>query len=603
MHWLDLTIIAAYFVGVFSLALALRRRASRSLESYFLGDRSMRWWLLGASGMASNVDMAGTMLAASILMVFGFTGFWIGLRGDIVLIMAFYMVFMGKWTRRSGKMTVAEWMRFRFGPGLAGDLPRLLTAIFNVVFLVWVMAYFGVATNKFFAALLPADLAPINLAGITLTRDAIPVALSTTLILSTMVYTALAGLYGVVWTDVFQGVLILFMALWLSIQALVTVSPEQLAALTGPGWGSLLPTWTLRPPPVGYEELEYLGVALLFYLLKTVIDGLSGAGGYIAQRYFAAPSERDCAYLSLFWIVLMAFRWPMMMAIAVLGLSLAAHWSDPEYAMPVVLQQLTPVGVRGLLVVALLAAAMSTYSGFINAGSSYFVRDLYQAFLRPAATDRELVWMGYGASVVFVMLGLVLAYFTPSINSIWNWLNMGLGAGVLLPNLLRWYWWRLNGYGYAAGAAAGMVVALGLHLLRTELPAWAVTPYATFIWTVAGSLLAIIVVSLATAPAPRALLLEFYRTTRPFGLWGPIAREVAAVERADIRRENARDLVALLLAVPWQLVLFLVPMCLVVRQWGSAAGLAGLLLVLSVGLYFAWLRHIPRAREAHAISR
>ncbi|MDX2197564.1 MAG: sodium:solute symporter [Phycisphaerae bacterium] len=582
MHPIDISILAAYFLAVFAIAFAVRRGAARDIDSYFLGDRSMRWWLLGASGMASNVDMAGTMVIAALLFTFGFSGFFVEMRGGIVLIMAFFLAFTGKWTRRSGKMTIAEWMEFRFGPGPQGQAPRLLAAIFNILFFTWCIAYFAVGSRKFLESFLPWDAQLCSAA----------------LIVIVMIYTAFAGLKGVVWTDVFQGLLVLILAVVISWKAFfATADHAALRALTGDAWMSLTPAWHIDPKP-GYEGLRYLGLAIALYSMKTLIDGFSGAGGYMAQRYFAAASDKECALASLWWIVLMAARWPLMMGIAVLGFTLKDRVADPEMVLPVVIRDLFPVGMRGLLIVGLLAAAMSTYSSIMNAGASYFVKDIYQAFIRREAGDRELVIASYASTIVLAIIGLMLANATESINEVWSWLNIGLGSGLILPNMLRWYWWRLNGWGYAAGAAAGMVIALtqqslkALGLLSGFHEQW--IEIATFAAIIGGSLAAMILVSLLTPPSTPEVLHDFYRKTRPAGLWSPIRATLPPPEQQSILAETRSDFVALLIAVPWQLVLFLLPMAIIVKHWTYAGWLALALLILSALLYQTWLRPILR---------
>ncbi|MBN2448140.1 MAG: sodium:solute symporter [Phycisphaerae bacterium] len=585
MHPVDLTIIAVFFVAMFVVALLLRRRSARNIDSYYLGDRSMRWWMLGASGMASNVDMAGTMVIASLLFLFGFKGFMIELRGGVVLIMAFYLAFMGKWTRRSGKMTVAEWMSFRFGAGLQGSLPRLLTAIYNIVFLVWAMAYFTLAATKFFDALLPTCEVPLG----PLTLILNGTFYSTALIVIVMMYTTLAGFTGVVWTDVLQGGLILFLSLYVSAKAFFAVDAETLRAATDATWQSMVPPWEMDVPK-GYDTFHLFAIGATFYLLKTAIDGMSGAGGYLAQRYFAARDERECGLLSAFWISLMSFRWPLMMGIAVLGFTVREHIDDPELVLPVVIRELMPTGILGLMLVGLLGAAMSTYSSFMNAGSAYFVKDIYQRYLRKTASERELVWVGYVSTIAFVVAGLLLASQYTQINDIWGWINMGLGAGLILPNFMRWYWWRFNGYGFAAGAATGMISAFAQAAL---FPHW--SEFVTFGAIAGASMLAMIVVSLLTAPIPRETLFTFYRTTCPFGLWGPIRRQLAVDEQKRLRAEHRFDVLSLLCAVPWQLALFTLPMMIIIKNWWNAGWLLVILMVLTACLYHVWYRRLSRA--------
>ena len=113
METIDLIIIIVYLLAIVVVGLIMQKKASRDIDSYFLGDRKLPWWVLGASGMASNTDIAGTMINTAFIYALGTKGFFIEIRGGVTLIMAFLMVFMGKWNRRSQVMTQAEWMHFR----------------------------------------------------------------------------------------------------------------------------------------------------------------------------------------------------------------------------------------------------------------------------------------------------------------------------------------------------------------------------------------------------------------------------------------------------------------------------------------------------------
>ena len=129
MSTLDLAIVAFYLLVMVAVGLAVRKKGSEGIDSYFLGNRNVPWWLLGCSGMASNFDITGTMINTALVFVLGISGFFIEIRGGIGLFLAFMMVLMGKWNRRSGVMTFAEWMRLRFGTGWQGSLAQIIAAI------------------------------------------------------------------------------------------------------------------------------------------------------------------------------------------------------------------------------------------------------------------------------------------------------------------------------------------------------------------------------------------------------------------------------------------------------------------------------------------
>ena len=133
MSYLDYGIVIVYLSGIVIVGFLLQKRASTGIDSYFLGNRKMPWWALGASGMASNLDVSGTMINTAFIFALGAMGLFIEIRGGVTLIMAFLMIFMGIWNRRAQVMTMAEWMRFRFGKERQGDIARLIAAVSIIV--------------------------------------------------------------------------------------------------------------------------------------------------------------------------------------------------------------------------------------------------------------------------------------------------------------------------------------------------------------------------------------------------------------------------------------------------------------------------------------
>ena len=142
MTFIDYAIVVLYLLILIGIGIYLQKKASKSTESFFLGDKNMPWWALGASGMASNLDVSGTMIIAALIYAMGMQGFFIEIRGGVVLILAFFMIFMGKWNRRANVMTTAEWMEFRFGSGEQGKAARILAAIAQLTFAIWAISYF-----------------------------------------------------------------------------------------------------------------------------------------------------------------------------------------------------------------------------------------------------------------------------------------------------------------------------------------------------------------------------------------------------------------------------------------------------------------------------
>jgi hypothetical protein len=205
------------------------------------------------------------------------------------------------------------------------------------------------------------------------------------------------------------------------------------------------------------------------------------------------------------------------------------------------------------------------------------------------------MWQSRVSSAVVVVIGMISTYAFSTLNDVWSWLTLSLGAGLLVPQVIRWYWWRFNGYGYAGGVAVGMVLAVLQRILVPEL-----AEMGQFLAVGSGTFVASVAITFATEPTDRDVLRTFYRETKPFGLWDPVRERIDAIDLDAIRAENRRDILSICLAVPWQLTLFLTTMMVVTKAWAIVAVLSVLLLALSVALYFTWYRHLSVSEETSA---
>ncbi len=598
MATIDYTIVIVYLLAMIGVGVYFQRKASSSINSYFLGERGMPWWALGASGMSSNLDISGTMINTAFIFALGAAGFFIEIRGGVTLIMAFLMIFQGKWNRRALVMTLAEWMHFRFGTDKQGDFARLIAAISIIIMTIAMITYFAIGSGKFVAEFLGIP----DFFGLSSQFWA-----ATLMIVLAMIYTVASGLYGVVWTDVFQGVLIMMVIVFICSMAFFQFDLPETFQISVPlrdggfmaldttkdAWTSLWPSWTLEMPEMSaYSIYNLFGIAILFYLVKVTIEGSGGTSQYMIQRFFASRSDRESGLLSLFWTTLLAFRWPFIVAIATMGVVLGSQQGviqDPETVLPVVINQLVPIGIKGLLVAGLMAAAMSTFDSTVNAGAAYWVKDIYHQYINPSATEKQLMSHSRWSSIILVICGLGFMLLINNINEIWGWITSSLGAGLLIPTLARWYWWRMNGYGFAAGTAAGMIAAVVQRIFLPEIPEY----YAFTIATV-SSLVGMIAGTYAAAPTEESVLLEFYKRTRPFGFWGPIRKKIKDETLSQINKENRRDILSTFFAVPWQVVLFLTGMAVILKRWDQFTWLFITLIALSTGLYFNWFRHLSK---------
>lgn len=561
----DYSIVGLYLVFLLGMGLVLRKRASSSSEEYFLGARKMPWWALGASGMSSNLDVAGTMTIVTLLYLLGLHGFFVEFRGGVVLPLAVFLAFMGKWHRRSGVMTTAEWMELRFGKDRGGRAARIVTALTYLVITIGMVVFFLAAAGKFLSELLPFS----------------PVQCQILLLLVASIYTAMSGVYGVVWTDVFQSILILAAVAYVGWAACMAWSPELLSSWPGAQFNSFVPRFASEDLDLSDSALgadySFFGLLLAGWMLKGIVEGLGGSGGsaYMAQRFYAARSDRDCQKIAMLWTLLFAARWPLVLGLVILAAASGINLEDPEKILPQILLTF-PQGFAGLVLAALLAAAMSTFDSTINAGASYVVKDVYEPLRKGRASDKECVRVGYIASVAIVLTGFLLALQVESVVGIWVMIVIHLFPAFLVPFTLRWFWWRLNGAGFAAGIVAGFVVSLAG--LWGWLPSSG-NELATLALTSGVSGVISIFVSMITAPVPEKTLGTFCAKIKPWGWWpGGLG--------AHGRKERPRDLLRLLVAIVWQITTFLLPMGAMLRLWDQVV--PALLLWLPCTAWLLW---------------
>ncbi len=579
----DIAVIACYLIAMAVLGVWCRRRASRGLSSYFLGGHEIPWWALALSGSVSTFDITGTMWIVSLFFLLGVKSLWVHWFWGF-LMAAFFMSYMGSWVRRSGVLTGAEWMEKRFGTETAGRAARAAAALLAVVTCIGFLAYATEGIAKFSSAFLPWDA----------TTCALVVAGATAF------YTLLGGVYSVVLTDIAQAVLVLVMSIIVTVVALVNVDTAALAATAPEGWFDLSFSWTVPYLEQASDATYYFfGALILVYVAKGL---LLNAGGpqqiYDFQRFLAAKNDRDAAKIGAVWSFFLCYRWSLTMGIAalalVMGITVSAQ--DPELVLPKVLGAYLGSGVLGFVIAGFLSAEMSTFSSTINGGAAYLVNDLYRAVLRPQAGRRELVTMSYLTSFLIVAAGVSFRFAFAgegaSIDRAFKWIMMALGGGVLIPNFLRWYWWRFNGWGYTTGIGASVIAAIIQVFCFPTAPDYVVFPVFFAI-----GLTTSIVATCLSLPAPMEALKDFYRVTRPAGRWRPV---VSAIREEDPSFHRGTPFLLQLcntaVAGIGIVALYLFPVYLVLKMWTAMALAIGVVATACLVLSITWYRPLKRER-------
>jgi solute:Na+ symporter, SSS family len=565
IHTLDLIIIVFYLGAIVSIGVAVKRRAARGTDSYFLGERRIPWWALAMSGSSSYFDITGTMWIVSLLVVLGMRGMWVQWIWGFV-ISVFFAVYMGRWIRSSGVMTGSEWMVFRFGEGRGGTAARLAYTIYAVLTVTAFLAFATVGMGKF----------------ITVFVDVNPQVGAAVVIALTGVYVVLGGFRGMILVEVVQTIILSTGALLVAWLGWHHYDAARFAAVVPAGWWSLRPVWHLES--ARGTEYYMFGALMMVWITKGLVLCLSGPEQlFDFQRFLAAANGRDAQKLGALWGVIHTIRWPMAMGIAVLALMGAGGSEfrrmlsqDPERALPLVLVNYLPPGVTGLAVAALLSGFLASFSSCVNAGASYLVKDIYKRYLAPQATDRQLMHASYVASTLLVAAGLVISIFARSINLMFVWIMGTLGAGVLVPNVLRWYWWRINGWGYAWGAFSGMALSLLQVVVAPDVALYVSFPVIVLL---VGAIT--VVASLATPPSEESCRRKFCETTRPWGFW------------QGAQSSPWRDLGNICLGVPFMASLYLGAMYVILHNAGAALWCLAIVAVTASILYFTWYKRLP----------
>ena len=564
-HPIDVAVLLIYFAAMVGIGVAVMRKASKGLDAYFLAGKELPWYVLGISNASAMWDITGTMWLVYNIFVYGMKGIWLPWLWP-TFNQVFLAVYLASWIRRSNVLTGAEWITSRFGEGRGAELSRIVVVFFALVSVVGFIAYDFQGMGKFTASFLPWDLSP-NTYGILIMAI-------------TAVYVLLGGMISVVITDVAQFFIMAVCSLVIAYIAMSQVSAEQIAAIVPAGWGDVFFGWNLDldwsatipaiTQNIAKDGYSIFGLFFMAMLFKGILVSIAGpAPNYDMQRVLAAKSPRQASLMSAVVSAALLPRWWMIGGITVLAIGFLGPTfrtmavTDFEMVLPWVIREKIPVGLLGILLAGLLASFMSTFSATINAGGAYMVNDLYKRYIKPDATPRHYIAVSYAAQIGILAIGIFFGYQAASINQVTQWIVNGLWGGYTAPNLLKWHWWRFNGYGYFWGMLAGIGSAMAVPKLFPNL-----SSLAGFLPIFLISGLASIVGSLLSSPEPDSVLIRFYRQVRPWGFWGPVLRKLRLAEPTfQPNRGAGRDAFNVAVGITAQMTLVTMPLYMVLRDW------------------------------------
>jgi len=552
---LDWAAIAGYLLITLILGLYFRRKSAQSTADYFVSGRQVSWWLAGTSMVATTFAADTPLAVTGLVYTQGVAGNWLWwsfLPSGMMTVFLFARLW-----RRSGLITDVQFAELRYhgkpAAFLRGFRAVYLGLLMNCLILGWVTK------------------AMVNIVSTSLgISDAKALAICVFFLMPfTGIYVSLGGLWGVLWTDLFQFVLkmtIVIAVAWYGVHAVGGMPQllEKLAAkrsLVGPHASDI--TALLPDLSRGLTGEALWTLPVITFVVHLAVQWWAfwypgaepGGGGYVAQRIFSARDERH-GLLSVLWFNLAHYAlrpWPWILT-ALAAVVLYPELAQPERGYMLVATRHTPHALLGILLAGFMAAFMSTVATQLNWGSSYLVEDFYRRFVKKDASEKHYVNASRLATIFLVVAAALVSMQLQSVSEGWK-IVLELGAGTGGVYLLRWYWWRVNAWSEISAMAAALVTTLALHshslwmsLVGRAAPFEGSDPVVfakTTLCTTGVTTLVWLVVTLLTPAEPEKTLVDFYQKVRPdVRGWGPVARASGTTEAT---RDLGRNLLSWLI--------------------------------------------------------
>lgn len=507
---IDWLIIAFFFIVSISIGFWSARRKNETASDFFLSGRNMPWWLLGISMVATTFSTDTPNLVTDLVRQQGVSGNW-GWWSFLLSGMLTVFVYAKLW-RRSEIMTDIEFYELRYSGKAAAFLRGFRALYLGLVFNVLVMGAVSLAAIKFGEIILGLPgWKTLLIAGSI-----------------TVFYSSLGGLRAVIYTDLIQ----FFMAMTGSILATIyIVNQPEIGGLTALLQNKEVLSKLPMMPDFSTPDvwIPMLLIPLSVQWWASYYPGSEpGGGGYIAQRMLSAKDEKNAlAATFLFNVAHYAIRpWPWII-IALASIVMFPQLTDIQAAFPNLpadklghdvaypaMLTLLPTGLIGLVSASLIAAYMSTMSTQLNLGASYLVNDFYKRFLKPQASDKELVWAGRFFSVISAVLGILLGLSLSSASQAFNLLLL-LGSGTGLVYILRWFWWRINAFTEIIAMVSSLIISIYFTFLHSKLGMFPLEDWQKFLFGTILTTAIWIIATFFTPATEMSKLVSFYNKIKP----------------------------------------------------------------------------------------
>ena len=537
LHWLDWAIIFSYIIFSLCVGIFFSKRASKSTEEYFLSGRTLPWWIVGTS-MVATTFAADTPLAITEFVrgpgIWQNWFWWNLLMGSLLGVFLFSRLW-----RRAEVLTDNELLEIRYSGKPAAFLRAFKAGYFSILYNFIVMGWVINAMASIVSVML-------NMDKWTAVWICVVIAL---------VYAILSGFWGVVITDMVQFCIAMFGSITLAIIALNHVGGMEalLIKLSMFEDSEVVNKNTLKfIPPIPEADITSstfwespFSKFLIFISVMWWSSHNTDGGGYIIQRMSSAKNEKH-ALLATLWYNLAHYAlrvWPWII-VAVVSIIMFPLIPDTyselgvKAGYPLVMNSLLGPGLKGILIVSFLAAFMSTIDTHLNWGVSYLINDIYKRFFKPNETERHYVLVGKIMTVILMILAAFTALKMQSISKAWEFI-FAMGAGIGLVLILRWFWWRVNAWSEITALATSIVITLSFEIIayfktinnNLEYSLFGSAPsifgmslqvHHKLMIIVPIAIMAWVTVTFFTKPEPMTNLETFYKRVQPGGWWGPI---------------------------------------------------------------------------------
>ncbi len=520
MHSIDIIIIAIYFIISFSIALYLSGRSGRSTEDFFLSGRKLPWWIAGTTMVATTFAADTPLSVTELVAKNGISGNWLWwnfVAGNILTVF-----FFAKLWRRANVLTDVEFVEIRYSGKEAAFLRGFKSLYLGIFMNIIIMGWVNIALKDILTAMFGIE-------------ESYVIFILFGAMILVGVYSALSGLWGIAFTDMFQFIIAMGGCIFLAYHVL---SLPQVGGIAGlkkalpesafsfiPSIKSILSNGSVEKAGASKSMTlslwSFLALLLMPWWASWYPGSEPGGGGYVAQRMMSAKNESHSLKATLwFTIAHYALRpWPWIL-VALASLVLFPGLSNPRMGFVLTMKQYLPVGFLGLLIAAFLAAYMSTISTQLNWGTSYVVNDFYKRFIQTGKSEKHYIIISRIITLILVLFSCGITLIMNSISGAWEFIiNCGAGLGLVL--ILRWYWWRINAWSEIVAMIAPFI-AYSINVFFIKLPTpvslFFIVPFTTVSWLIA---------TFVTKPVDKNVLIAFVNRVNPGGKgWSVLQNEV-----------------------------------------------------------------------------